>query len=157
MATKTYKLTADGHISNDYIDNQEAYIQSVWKTIHTERYMHAIYSGNYGFETRDLFNESPSFVKSVIKSRVQECLEIDDRFIRIVNFEIVPFADISTFFQVQEKLYLDGTWSLNGLYLLDGKGSTKKTYLNDRSTVAFRCNILSIYGNAELFSYQTFV
>lgn len=156
MATKTYKLTADGHISNDYIDGQEAYVQCVWKTIHTERYMSPIYSGNYGFETRDLFNESPSFVKSVIKSRLQECLEVDDRFLRIVNFEIVDYADISTFFETEQKRYLDGTWYLNGMYLLDGKGSTKKTFINDRSTVAFRCVILSIYGNLDLISYNTF-
>lgn len=156
MATKTYFLTSDGHISNDYIDGQTAYVQSVWKTIHTERYMHPIYSGNYGFETRDLFNESPSFVKSVLKSRVQDCLEVDDRFVRIVNFEIVDYVDIAQYFTVESKRYLDGTWYLNGLYLLDGKGTTSKTFINDRSTVAFKCNILSIYGTVELLSYNTF-
>lgn len=156
MATKTYKLTANGHIISDYIDGQEAYVQAVWKNIHTERYMSPIYTGNYGFETRDLFNESPSFVRSVIKSRLQDCLSVDDRFIKIVNFEIVDFTEISTYFETPSTRYLDGTWYLNGLYLLDGKGSPKKTFINDRSTVAFRCVILSIYGNLDLISYNTF-
>lgn len=153
--SKTYFMAADGHIKNTKIDGAEAYVQSVWKSIHSERYSTPIYTGQYGFETRDLFQESPAFVKSVIKNRVKECLQPDDRFIDIVNFEIVDFSEIGSNF-VEGVRYLNGTWYLDGTYALDGKGEAKKFYFNDRTTVAFRALILSIYGKLDLLSYSSF-
>jgi hypothetical protein len=153
LPTKTYRMTDTGHISSTKVDGEDAYVQSVWKVIHTERFLNPIYSENYGFELQDLFKESPSFAKSVIKLRLEDALKMDDRFISIENFEFIDWRDIPSY-SVGESRYLDGTWYLNGIYALDGgAGSTAKEYISDRSTVCFRCGILSIYGTIDMLSY----
>ena len=151
--SKTYRMTDTGHISSSKVDGQEAYIQAVWKAIHTERYFLPIYSDNYGFELQDLFKESPTFAKSIIKTRLEDALKVDDRFISIENFQFIDWRDLPKI-EIKDNRYLDGTWYLNDIYLLDGgTGSTLKEEVSDRATVCFKCGILSIYGSIELLSY----
>ena len=153
LPTKTYRMTDTGHISSNKVDGEEAYVQSVWKVIHTERFLCPIYSSNYGLELQDLFKESPNFAKSVIKLRLEDALKMDDRFISIENFEFIDWRDIPSS-STGGSRYLDGTWYLNGVYDLDGGTvSTTKEYITDRATVCFRCGILSIYGTIDMLSY----
>jgi hypothetical protein len=111
--SKTYRLDTKAGRIIGYVDNQEAYIQSVYKILKTERYAHIIYGDNYGVELESLIGQDMVFVKSVLKENIKEALQQDDRFDSIDNFKIEDGKDV------------DGLWvsfTVNSIY-----GSTEVT------------------------------
>ena len=60
-------------------DGHEAARQAAWLILHTERYLHLIYSFDYGTELERLSGSRDSFLFPEIKRRVTEALLVDDR------------------------------------------------------------------------------
>ena len=60
-------------------DGHAAARQAAWLILHTERYLHLIYSFDYGTELASLAGSRDSFLFPEIKRRVTEALMGDDR------------------------------------------------------------------------------
>ena len=67
-------------------DGTEAVKQAVLKILSTERYVHEIYSWDYGIEIQDLTGQPDDYVFSELEDRISEALETDDRIDGIENF-----------------------------------------------------------------------
>lgn len=67
-------------------DGTEAVEQAVLKILNTERYVHEIYSWDYGIEIQDLAGQPDDYVFSELEDRISEALETDDRIDGIENF-----------------------------------------------------------------------
>lgn len=85
IPSKTYRVL-NGHISG-FIDEQDAMRQAIEKVLSTKRFMHQIYSENYGTDLDDLIGEHIDLVKAEIERIVSESLLVDDRIISVENFE----------------------------------------------------------------------
>jgi len=71
-------------------DNREAVAQAVYLILNTERYMHSIYSWNYGCELTDLIGKPMDFAMSEVKRKITEALTADDRIDSVDSFEFQP-------------------------------------------------------------------
>ncbi|MCI8748979.1 MAG: DUF2634 domain-containing protein [Lachnospiraceae bacterium] len=67
-------------------DGTEAVEQAVLKILNTERYVHEIYSWDYGIEIQDLAGQPDDYVLSELENRISEALKPDDRIEDIENF-----------------------------------------------------------------------
>ena len=67
-------------------DGWQATKQAAWLILNTERYLHLIYSFDYGAEVADLSGRSEEFVFPEIKRRVTEALLVDDRITGTSDF-----------------------------------------------------------------------
>lgn len=93
--TRTYKLDLENKRIAGFIDDEEALSQAVRKVLYTERYDYVIYSHNYGVEFQQLIGKDMEYVKSDLKRVVEEAILVDNRMVRIDNFEI-KVVDINT-------------------------------------------------------------
>ena len=86
LPTKTYKIENNRIIG--FIDKQEAYIQSVYLLLNTERFDYIIYSWNYGVELADLFGKPIPWVFSELPRRIREALMQDDRIHDVTDIDL---------------------------------------------------------------------
>ena len=87
----TYAMKINSRENRDSIflgktDGTEAVKQAVFKILSTERYMHEIYSWDYGIEIQDLAGQPDDYVFSELEDRISEALGMDDRIGGIENF-----------------------------------------------------------------------
>ena len=87
----TYAMKINSRENRDSIflgktDGTEAVKQAVLKILSTERYVHEIYSWDYGIEIQDLAGQPDDYVFSELEDRISEALETDDRIDGIENF-----------------------------------------------------------------------
>lgn len=87
----TYAMKINSRENRDSIflgktDGTEAVKQAVLKILSTERYVHEIYSWDYGIEIQDLTGQPDDYVFSELEDRISEALETDDRIDGIENF-----------------------------------------------------------------------
>jgi len=68
------------------VDGHEATRQAAWLILHTERYLHLIYSFDYGTELAGLAGNRDSFLFPEIRRRVTEALLVDDRMTDTSDF-----------------------------------------------------------------------
>lgn len=85
--TLTYKLNINTDTFNGYVDELEAYKQTVYKILNTERYEHIIYSWNHGIELKDLFGRPIPYVVPELERRITEALKQDDRTVSVTDFQ----------------------------------------------------------------------
>ncbi|MCL2568601.1 MAG: DUF2634 domain-containing protein [Oscillospiraceae bacterium] len=79
LAATTFYLDEASGTVRGMVDGQEAVRQAVFLLLHTERYLHVIYSFDYGTELAGLGGNLDSFLFPEIKRRVTEALLVDDR------------------------------------------------------------------------------
>ncbi|MDE6615045.1 MAG: DUF2634 domain-containing protein [Lachnospiraceae bacterium] len=87
----TYAMKINSRENRDSIflgktDGTEAVKQAVLKILCTERYVHEIYSWDYGIEIQDLIGQPDDYVLSELENRISEALKTDDRIEDIENF-----------------------------------------------------------------------
>jgi len=93
---KTYKIDFEtGEIVSNFIDETEATLQFIIKTIKTQRDKYLIYSSDVGSELSYLFNESYSqeYLELEVPRLIEEALLIDDRILDINDFVILKVFD----------------------------------------------------------------
>nr|DAX70187.1 MAG TPA: Protein of unknown function (DUF2634) [Caudoviricetes sp.] len=88
LPTKTYRMELyDGSYIQDFIDNQKAMEQAIYKIIRTERYKYIVYSWNYGIELEDLFGMPVEYCVAELERRISEALLQDNRITAVHSFE----------------------------------------------------------------------
>lgn len=86
--SRTYRLDTKAGRIMGFVDEYDAIVQLVYKTILTERYSYVIYSDNYGSEIESLIGQDPDFVKASLRANIEDSLTSDDRIISITDFVI---------------------------------------------------------------------
>jgi len=79
LAENTFYLDESSGVVRGMVDGHEAVRQAAWLILHTERYLHLIYSFDYGTELAGLGGSRDNFLFPEIKRRVTEALLVDDR------------------------------------------------------------------------------
>ena len=79
----------DGNRILGQVDGLNAMVQAVQKVLNTELWSYVIYGDDYGVELDRLIGKEFDFVKSDLERTITSCLEVDDRFISLENFEII--------------------------------------------------------------------
>lgn len=82
--SRTYRIK--GNRIYGMTDGLEAVRQAVWLILNTERFVHPIYSWNYGVELEGLLGVNPPLVYSLLKQRITEALTQDDRIDDVSDF-----------------------------------------------------------------------
>ena len=102
---KTHKILSNNRVSG-YVEGIEAVKQAIYLILHTERYKFPIYSWDYGVELVDLIGKPISYVKAVVKRRVEEALKVDNRIENCCDFE----------FETIDQNMLFVTFTVNTIY-----------------------------------------
>ncbi len=82
----TYEMRRSSARVQGHCNGIEAMQQAIFKILNTERYVHSIYSWNYGIELADLFGKPTSYCIPEIERRVKEALLQDTRIKSVDNF-----------------------------------------------------------------------
>ena len=85
--SKNYRMQVKDGAINGTCDSLNAMSQVIYKIVNTERYMHPIYSWNYGIELTDLIGERVSYVCAEVERRITEALIQDDRIESVSDFK----------------------------------------------------------------------
>lgn len=81
---KTYRI--EGNRIAGYTDGLPAVVQAARLILSTERFMHPLYSWNYGAELTDLFGLAPPLLHTRLRQRITEALLQDDRIREVADF-----------------------------------------------------------------------
>lgn len=92
-ASKTYRVL-NGRVVG-WIDNKQALRQAIEKLLHTERYMHEIYTDEYGIELQTLIGENFDLVEAEIGRIIKEALLADDRIVSVENIQATKLDSTS--------------------------------------------------------------
>lgn len=84
--THTYRMDMLGGRIYGYTDGIGAVAQAVGKILLTERFRYAMYSGDFGVETEDLYGQPASYVCPELERRIREALLWDERVLEVVDF-----------------------------------------------------------------------
>jgi len=87
IPTRTFAIDFEQYIVQGHTDGLAAMRQAVFLALHTERFLHAIYSWNYGAEMDGLIGQPIPFVYVKIKDAVTGALMQDDRVLAVENFD----------------------------------------------------------------------
>ena len=94
---KTYRIVVSVEPTsriNGFIDDDlESAKQAIYLILNTERYKYIIYSWDYGVELEELIGKPMPYVLSEIPRRVEEALKVDDRVVRVEDFEFEKQKD----------------------------------------------------------------
>lgn len=83
---KTYRLNLENSTVNGRTDGLEAVKQAVFLILSTPRFLHEIYSWNYGVELTGLIGRAIPLVYSNIENNIKEALLQDDRIKAVRDF-----------------------------------------------------------------------
>lgn len=88
--TKTYKLDFENGVIGDFIDDDEALRQFIYKAIRTARFRYLIYDDQYGSELEDLIGDdvTEAFLNEEIPRVIREALIYDDRIADVRDFVV---------------------------------------------------------------------
>lgn len=92
-ASKTYRVL-NGRVVG-WIDNKQALRQAIEKLLHTERYMHEIYTDEYGIELQALIGENFDLVEAEIGRIIKEALLADDRIVSVEHIQATKLDSTS--------------------------------------------------------------
>lgn len=85
--TFSYRLRFDGQASSAHVQGLEAMRQVVFLILHTERFLHAMYSWNYGAELAELVGENVTpYWQARMQQAIAEALLADDRIWQVDGF-----------------------------------------------------------------------
>ena len=101
--SKNYKMNLNGDSVRGFCDELDAMKQTIFRILQTERYENIIYSWNYGIETIDLYGMPVTYVCPELERRITEALMIDERIIRVYDFEhnLTQRGSVHTTFKVE--------------------------------------------------------
>lgn len=118
---ETFKIDFErGIITSEIIDEVEAIKQFVYITLMTQRFLHPIYSHDYGSEIKEVIKDkeiTEELRLSEIQRMVEEALVHDERIEAVENYEYtldgeryIASFDVVTVDEVirMEEVYLDG-------------------------------------------------
>ncbi len=86
IKSKNYKMLLKEEVIKGYVDELEAMKQVVYKILSTERYVHLIYTWNYGVELRQLFGKPVDYVCPEIERLIKAALFQDNRINNVYSF-----------------------------------------------------------------------
>lgn len=91
----TYEFDFDTKQIKRKIDGRKAIEQFIRKAIVTIRFIHPIYSDDYGCEVRPMIGQgfTDAFLKSEIQRMITEAIIYDDRINKVYDFDIQPKGD----------------------------------------------------------------
>ena len=93
--SRTYKLRFDGKPSVGMTDELEAVKQAIYLLLQTDRFLHPIFSWDYGIEREDWQEEdSEEELESLIEDSLTEALLQDDRILEVTDFEFTRHREI---------------------------------------------------------------
>ena len=93
--SRTYKLRFDGKPSVGMTDELEAVKQAIYLLLQTDRFLHPIFSWDYGIEREDWQEEdSEEELESLIEDRITEALLQEDRILEVTDFEFTRHREI---------------------------------------------------------------
>lgn len=92
-ASRTYRVL-NGRVVG-WIDNKQALRQAIEKLLHTERYMHEIYTDEYGIELQALIGENFDLVEAEIGRIIKEALLADDRIVSVEHIQATKLDSTS--------------------------------------------------------------
>ena len=93
--SRTYKLRFDGKPSVGMMDELEAVKQAVYLLLQTDRFLHPIFSWDYGIEREDWQEEdSEEELESLIEDGITEALLQDDRILEVTDFTFERRRDV---------------------------------------------------------------
>lgn len=93
--SRTYKLRFDGKPSVGMTDELEAVKQAIYLLLQTDRFLHPIFSWDYGIEREDWQEEdSEEELESLIEDSITEALLQDDRIPEVTDFEFTRHREI---------------------------------------------------------------
>lgn len=77
-------------LTGKLLEGKEALKMWIYKALLTSRYIHPIYSWDYGQDLDELIGQAyeVDYIKSEVERRVTECLMINERITRCHNFDI---------------------------------------------------------------------
>lgn len=84
---KTFRIDFDKKIISGFTDGLDAVKQAVFLILNTSRFVHEIYSWNYGSELAEAIGCPIPLVYVRIKDYITDALMQDDRIISVDNFE----------------------------------------------------------------------
>ncbi len=94
--SRTYKLDfARGRVVGK-TDGLDAVKQAVVKILQSDRFIHEIYSFNYGHELSSVLGGNPQYARSEVSRIIQEALLQDDRINAIQNMQVTVEGDSLT-------------------------------------------------------------
>lgn len=110
QSSKTYRLDKENMVIVSTCDGLEAIKQAVYKALNTTLFQDAIYEA-YGLECDDFLGEDIELVECLVKKRITEALEEDDRIEEVKDFTtnrnkgklIVTFTVVSTEGEFEEE------------------------------------------------------
>ncbi len=82
--TRTYALDMENDRITGYTDGIAAMRQAVYKILMTERFLHIIYSPNYGTELSEMMDRL--YVYALVEQRITEALMQDERITAVHDF-----------------------------------------------------------------------
>lgn len=86
IPTKTYKIDTVNNRISGFVDDLEAMKQAVYLILNSERFLHVIYSWDYGIELMSLYGKPMPYVISELTRRITEALTEDDRISSVTDF-----------------------------------------------------------------------
>lgn len=86
LPTKTYKLDFENGRCGRMIEGIEAMEQAIYKMLNTDRFAHAIYSDDYGFENMIGYEEL--FIRGELPRRIEEALLQDERITSVEDMDL---------------------------------------------------------------------
>jgi Protein of unknown function (DUF2634) len=96
----TYAFDSETKRIQGKIDGLAAVMQSVKKTLETERFAYVIYDDQYGVEMEGLYGKPEDFVKSVLLNRLQDAFLGDARILGFDGFSVSEIAKDKVTFHV---------------------------------------------------------
>ena len=83
----TYALDLENGRIRGMVDDVESVKQAIYLALNTERFMHLIYSWNYGVELKNLIGQPAEYAFPEIERCITEALLQDDRIMAVNDFE----------------------------------------------------------------------
>lgn len=84
----TWRMDLERGVISGRTDGLDAIKQAVFKILQSQRFRHAIYSGNYGNELAELVGRHPSFLQLEAQRMLEEALLQDDRILAVEQVKV---------------------------------------------------------------------
>lgn len=137
--SKTYKIDLEHQRIVGTIDEREAVMQFIKKTLSTDKYAWDFYDQNFGNEIKSLMGKSKGYIMAQFPHIVDRALLTDDRIVRTYDYEYFNWENItdeernefSKFIQLN-RLYdmQDGDWIVISFWI-------STIYSEEQYTVTF--------------------
>lgn len=88
---KEYDFDFDkGVLTGKVVEGKDAVKVWIYKALMTKRYIHDIYSWDYGQDIEELIGQGydKGFIDSEVERRIKDCLSVNDKIESCTNFDI---------------------------------------------------------------------